>query len=201
MLPPIILASSSLQRKMLMDALGVSYAIIAADIDEEAIRDDDLGRMAEKLARAKAEKVAKENPKSIVIAADTFVISNGKEFQKPKTKEEARMMLTESSGREIKVLTGFCYLDNINHIDFSNLGEYTALCRKMSRKEIETFVEVFPVTTWSGAFSPAYPYGMTLIASLNGSLTGFMHGLPAELVVENLRKSGYEIIPQRLPAG
>ena len=51
----IILASGSKQRKLIMDALGIEYVVIPADIDEKAIRDEDLKSRAEKIARAKAE--------------------------------------------------------------------------------------------------------------------------------------------------
>ena len=54
----IILASGSKQRKIMMDALGISYIVIPADIDEKVIRDENLMLRAEKIARAKAEEVA-----------------------------------------------------------------------------------------------------------------------------------------------
>jgi predicted house-cleaning NTP pyrophosphatase (Maf/HAM1 superfamily) len=56
-------------------------------------------------------------------------------------------------------------------------------------------VEIFPVTTWSAAFSPAYPYGMTLVARINGSFTGFTHGLPMEILIPLLRRSGIAVMP------
>ncbi|MBU6447463.1 hypothetical protein KGQ24_01305, partial [Patescibacteria group bacterium] len=60
---------------------------------------------------------------------------------------------------------------------------------------MDMYVEKFPVTTWAGAFSPAYPYGQTMVAEINGSPTALTHGFPIELVVEYLRKSGFEIHP------
>lgn len=45
------------------------------------------------------------------------------------------------------------------------------------------------MTTWSVGFSPAYPAGAALIEKVDGSLTGFTHGLPMELVADCLQKS------------
>lgn len=70
----IILASGSLNRKMLMDALNILYEIIPAEIDEKAIRDEDLSVRVEKIARAKAESVAYKH-QGIIIAADSFACS------------------------------------------------------------------------------------------------------------------------------
>ena len=64
----IILASSSKQRKIMMDALSITYEIIPADINERMIRDENFELRAEKIARAKAEKVA-EKHKGIIISA------------------------------------------------------------------------------------------------------------------------------------
>ena len=58
----IILASESANRRSVLDALNVIYEALPARIDEKTIRDEDLAKRAEKLARAKAEKLAKKYP-------------------------------------------------------------------------------------------------------------------------------------------
>lgn len=194
-LPPVILASQSPQRKMIMDALGVPYSIVPANVDEEAIRHEDMKVMAENLARAKAEKVAKDHPNTIVIAADCFVICKGKELQKPQDREEAKDMLRLISNETFEVLTGFCYIDQSNNIDVSETVVISTTFREMTENEIHEYVIKYPVTTWSAAFSPAYPYGMTVVDRINGSLNGFIYGIPVELVVKYLRESGYDVCP------
>ncbi|OGH06277.1 MAG: hypothetical protein A2171_01685, partial [Candidatus Levybacteria bacterium RBG_13_35_9] len=150
----IILASGSLNRKMLMDALNIPYEIIPAEIDEKTIRDKDLSKRAKKIARAKAEKVA-ENHKGIVIAADSFAEHNGKVYEKPKTIEEAKQMLREESGNEnSKLHAGVCYIDKENNIDYSISVVIEFSTRKFSEEEIEEIVNKYPVLTWSGGLSP-----------------------------------------------
>ena len=190
----IILASGSLQRKNLFSILNIPFDIVPADIDEKLIRDNDPKSQAEKIARAKAEKVASQN-RGVIIAADTFVVLDDEILEKPIDLEDARKMLKMQSGKRSIVCTGFCYLDSENNIDFSTTSVIGMKLRELSEKEINDYVEKFPVTSWSAAFSPAYPYGTALVSEINGSLTGFTHGLPLDLLVPLLKKSGFEIHP------
>ena len=174
-----------------MDALGLKYEIIPADIDEKAIRDEDLEKRAENIARAKALEVAKNN-QGIIIAADTFAYCNGMVLEKPKDLEEAKEMLKFQSDNEVTVYSGFCYLDKENNIDFSKTSVSKLILRKMNDSEIEYFVNNNPVLQWSAAFSPTYLYQSTFIKHFNGSMTG-VYGLPVEFLAPCLEKSGINI--------
>ena len=188
----IILASGSKQRKIMMDALGIPCVAIPADIDEKSIRDQDFKIRAEKIARAKAEKVAEGN-RGIIISADTFSTCEGKVLEKPKSKDEARMMLKLQAHKECTLYTGFCYIDRVNKIDYSTTAVTKYELRKLSENEIDKFVEENPVTDWSAAFSPAYTYQLGFIKRIEGSLTGCTHGLPTEILIPCLEKSGIKI--------
>lgn len=188
----IILASGSKQRKIMMDALGVPYIVIPADIDEKAIRDENLELRAEKIARAKAEKVASDND-GIIISADTFSACDGKVLEKPKSLDEAREILKLQANKECILYTGFCYIDKANQIDYSKTAITKYVLRKLPEDEINKFVENNPVIEWAAAFSPAYPYQLGFIKHIEGSLTGSTHGLPVELLIPCFEKSGITI--------
>lgn len=190
----IILASSSKERRMFMEVLNIPFEAVPADIDEYVIRDSDLAVRVEKIARAKAEAVAKLHG-GIIIASDCFGEHNGKVYEKPKTTDEAREMLHEQSGTEGKLYSGFCYLDRKSGVDYSKASVIDVRLRKFSDAEIEAMVKTLPVLRWAGAMSPAYPYGATMIASIKGSFTGFIHGLPMEELIPLLRKSGFDVHP------
>lgn len=187
----IILASGSRQRKLIMDSLGVDYEIIPADIDEKAIRDENLVFRAERIARAKAEEVAKNND-GIIIAVDTFASCNSKVLEKPVDVNEAIEMLKLERNNEIMVYSGFCYLDKENNINFSKTSVSKLVMRNLSDEEIKNFVKNTPVLQWSAAFSPMYLYQTTFVKYFEGSITG-LFGLPTEFLVECFEKSGIEI--------
>lgn len=188
----IILASGSKQRRIMMDALGVQYTIIPADIDEKSIRDHNFEIRAEKIARAKAEEVAKGN-EGIVISADTFSACDGEVLEKPKDQADAKRMLNLQAEKTCILYTGFCYIDKLNGINYSKTATTKYILRKLPEEELNKFVKNNPVTDWAAAFSPAYPYQVGFIKYIEGSLTGSTHGLPVELLVECFEKSGVMI--------
>lgn len=185
----IILASQSAQRKILFKTLNVPFEVVPANLDEAAITDINPTKRAEKLAIAKAEKVSQLHPNAIIIAADTFVIDGKRSLEKPRDTDEAREMLKSQSGKNLLEVTGFCFINPSQSRKYS-----TAICteftfRQLNDQEIERYVSTQPVTTWSAAFSPAYPEGLALIASIKGSLSSFTHGLPIEEVTAQLKLS------------
>ncbi len=188
----VILASQSSQRRMILEALGIEFETIPADLDEALIQDEDLVKRAEKVARAKAEEIQRLHPDGIVIAADTFLISNNQALEKPVSLIEAAEMLKLQSGQTIQAVSGLCYLDEEKGVDFSTSVVTEVTFRELSDQEISQFIEVNreKVITWSGAFSPAYPSGAHLIDSITGSYNGFTYGFPIEVVIPLLKKSG-----------
>lgn len=188
----IILASNSATRKKLMDSLEINYEVIPANIDEKAIRDNNLKIQSEKIARAKAEFVAKNND-GIIIAADTFGSIGSIVLEKPKTLKEASEMLRRQSGKTGIMYTGFCYIDKKNGINFSNVSEVKYTFRHLFDEEINIFVRKNPVLTWSAAFSPSDPYQTGFISKIEGSLTALMYGIPSEFLIPLLKKSGVKL--------
>lgn len=191
----IILASISQSRQYALSLLNVPFIILAANIDEKAIRDEDLSIRAAKIARAKAEYVL-ANHDGIIIAGDTFVVCENAILEKPKDTEEAKKMIQHLSGRKAHVYTGFCYLDRQHHLDTARAVIVKCLFRTFTQDEIEKYVTYFPATTWAGGFSTATPYGSTVAAEIHGSYTGFTYGLPLEILIPLLRESGYAISPR-----
>jgi len=191
----LILASSSKQRIALIEALSIPFTIVPADIDEKTIRDANLLKQAEKIARAKAEFVLAMHPDAIVLAGDSFNVINGKVYEKPQTLLEAKQMLREESGKKGEVYAGICYIDSEKNINISKTIETSFQFRTFTEEEIDGYVEKFPVLTWAGSESSAYIYGMTFIQTINGSLTGLTHGFPMETVIPLLQESGFKIKP------
>lgn len=182
----IILASQSKQRLNLLRTLPLPIEVMPANINEQAVPFADQYDKAEKIALAKAQKIASNQPDAIIIAADTFCYLEGRILEKPKSLEEAKDMLRFQSGKKIEVLTGYAFLDTKLNLQKSGCEKVSMQMRKLSANEIERYVANEPVLTWSAAFSPAYDSGMALIKSIDGNLTAFSHGLPIDLLVDFL---------------
>jgi septum formation protein len=89
----LILASKSASRRAMLDAAGVAYKSVPADIDERAVEAGLAGaappEVAEALAVAKAAAVAMLHPGALVLGSDSLVVCNGRRFDKPGSREEA----------------------------------------------------------------------------------------------------------------
>ena len=107
----IVLASASPRRRELLPALGVTFEVIPADIDESG-EDADAARLARDLARRKALAVAADRPADTVIGADTIVVLEGRQLGKPADATEARAMLEALRGRTHHVVTGVAVIAN-----------------------------------------------------------------------------------------
>lgn len=185
----VILASKSPQRKNIMQATGVEFEVVPADIDEQAVIEANPHQRAGLIAQKKAEAVQKKHPLAIVIAADTYIVLNDEVLEKPQNLAAAKEMLTKQSGQVLTELTGFCYLDPVEKIEFTKTAVVEVEFRRLSAAEIDGYVTTQPVLTWSAAFCPAYDSGASLIKSINGSFTGFTHGLPLEELIPLLEQS------------
>ena len=103
----IILASGSPRRQEILDLMGISFQVDAADVDERC--EGNAREVVLALARRKAEAVALRHPDEIILAADTVVDCDGI-LNKPEDAADARRMLRLLSGRWHDVYTGVCVL-------------------------------------------------------------------------------------------
>lgn len=182
----IVLASASKQRQKLLQTVIDFFEVVPADIDEKAITGVTFEKKALAIAQAKAEKVSQQVRNSTIIAADSFIVCAGQIFEKPLSKDDAQEMLSKLSGNWVTEYTGCCLLDQVHNTISTHCAQPRAKFRSLSFMEIEKYVGNNPVTEWSGGFSPAYDAGVALISRLDGSLSGFTHGLPLEWVLKEL---------------
>jgi septum formation protein len=104
--PKLVLASSSPRRRELLAALGLTFSVRHVDVDESLLPSESAFDAAERLARAKAERVAAEALDALVVGADTLVVLEGAALGKPRDRADARWMLSALAGRTHDVVTG-----------------------------------------------------------------------------------------------
>lgn len=105
--PKLILASKSASRRAMLDAAGVHYEAMPADLDERAIedglRDASPAEIAEALSVAKAAALARLHPQALVLGSDSLVVVEGKRFDKPTSREDAAQHLAFFSGKVMEL--------------------------------------------------------------------------------------------------
>ena len=104
---PLVLASGSATRRAMLDAAGIAVTVAPSDVDEARIRDRLLAdnpavphaRIALVLAEEKAKAVSAQHEGALVIGADQVLSFEGRLFEKPRDREDARASLVALRGK------------------------------------------------------------------------------------------------------
>jgi len=171
----IILASQSPRRQELLKQLGLTFEVCSANIDEHFSEDLPIEKVAEFLAKQKAEVVAGQHPQGLIIAADTVVILDKKILGKPSDLKEAREMLESLSGKKHQVISGVCVLDAEQCFSFSSVTQVEFI--ELEAAQIEYYINHFEVLDKAGAYAIQEWIGMVGIRKIEGDFYNVM-GLP-----------------------
>ena len=142
MTPPLILASQSPFRRMLMENAGLAFSAEAAAIDERAVeaalseRNPTPPEVAAALAVEKAQDVAGRNPGALVIGSDQTLSLEGRVFHKPADMAEAKSHLLSMSGRTHELNCGVALVR-----DGETLWNHVSIARLTMRPLSEDFVD------------------------------------------------------------
>jgi len=107
--PPLVLASTSPQRRAILEQLGIPFEAIVPTYDEELTGTDPVTEV-ERRAQGKAQSVAGIADDRPVLGVDTEVVLAGRVYGKPADHAEAEAMLEELSGTTHEVVSGLCLL-------------------------------------------------------------------------------------------
>ena len=99
--PPLILASTSVYRRELLQRFRIPFEVVAPHVDETPMPAETPQDLASRLALAKAHAVAKNKPEAVVIGSDQVVNLRGECLGKPGTHEKAFHQLQRLSGQEV----------------------------------------------------------------------------------------------------
>jgi septum formation protein len=183
----IILASLSPRRRFLLKQLGLEFTAISAEIDEsfpEGMTPDEIAIfLAEKKAGHFEELL--EDPKNLLITADTLVLIDGHILGKPENKEGAMKMLQTLSGNMHQVITGMCIRSRDKSRSFT--AWTNVWFKPLSAAEIDYYLTHFKPYDKAGAYGAQEWIGYIGITRLEGSYFNVM-GLPVQMLYEELRQ-------------
>jgi septum formation protein len=108
--PPLLLASTSPQRRAILQQLGIPFDVVAPRYEEHDPPDADPRELVLAHARGKAESVAAEADGRPVLGVDTTVALDGRIYGKPADAGDAERMLEALSGRTHAVMSGLCLI-------------------------------------------------------------------------------------------
>lgn len=187
----LILASSSPQRKILLEGLGLKFEIIPSGIEEDDHPENDPAVRAADLARLKARDIAGKHPGAVVIGCDTLVVSErGELLEKPKDADDVRRMIQAHSGAVSLVHSAVCVIDAKGK-PHEGVSSSTVRFKKLSSKDIDWWIGTGLWKDRSGGFQIDGP-GQLMIDRIEGDWTGVV-GLPMFLLGQLLEGAGLSV--------
>ena len=174
----MILASRSPRRAELLAAAGISFEVLAADIDESVRPGEDPAAYVERLAIEKARAVLALRPTATVLGADTTVVIDDLILGKPVDVEEATAMLRRLRGRVHDVFTGValvCATGVLSAVDRTRVW-----FAPMTDEDIAWYVASGEPVDRAGAYA-IQGLASRFIPRIEGSYTNVV-GLPVALV-------------------
>lgn len=187
----LVLASSSVQRKALLQQIGLTPQCIAADIDETPLVNEAAVDYVQRLAREKCHAVlqAQAHP-AIVMGADTCIVINEKILGKPADKDEALQTLSLLSATEHRVMSGVAVSDGRQTREI--ICQTTVRFRAISSDEMLAYWHTGEPRGKAGSYA-IQGLGAIFVESIHGSYSNVV-GLPLQEVSQQLAAFGYPLL-------
>jgi septum formation protein len=140
---PLILASQSRARQMLLANAGINFEAVPAEIDERAVQQSSNlsapGDIAALLAREKARSVSMRQPGQFVVGADQTLALGKRLFSKPAGRFEAAEQLRALAGRSHELHSAVAVARD-GKILFEAVAIAGMTMRRLSEDEIEAYL-------------------------------------------------------------
>ena len=141
---PLILASQSRARQMLLANAGIPFEAVPADIDERAVQQASglsaPGEIAGLLAREKALAVSMRQPGKYVVGADQTLALEHRLFSKPVGSVQAAEQLRELAGRSHQLHSAVAVARD-GKIVFEDTAIARMTMRQLSATAIRTYLD------------------------------------------------------------
>ncbi len=171
----LVLASASPYRRALLSRLGLAFDCAPAELDERPAAGEPPVALARRLARAKAQAVARRN--SIVIGSDQLAVLDTTLLGKPGNHQRARSQLRALSGRSVTFLTAVAVLTTDSGQWSEHLDKTRVTFRQLSEAEIEGYLAAEQPYDCAGAFK-AEGLGIALFEEIVSHDPTALIGLP-----------------------
>jgi septum formation protein len=186
--PTIVLASASPRRAELLRNAGIPFTVDVANIPEVGRPGESPVEHAERLARDKAQVVARRNPGKIVLGADTIVVVGDQILGKPRDAKDAARMLRLLSGRAHEVITGVClaFLETGNRKLETSSEQTKVYFAQLNSDDLQNYISTKEPMDKAGAYA-IQGIASRWITRIEGDYANVV-GLPVALVWKMLQE-------------
>ena len=189
----LILASTSPQRRAILEQLAIPFEVVAPDYVEDDPPDADAVELVRRHATGKARSVHVDG--NVTLGVDTTVLLDGRVYGKAAGREHAGRMLRELSGRTHTVVSGVCLLSGGDDDDVVRHDRTDVTFRSLPADVVDAYLESGEWEGRAGAYA-IQGLGGRLVVRIEGDYLNVV-GLPGALLVSILEQRAPKLLQTR----
>ncbi len=188
----LILGSTSIYRKQLLEKLKIPFSVIKPDCDEDAVKKElennhvKKSDWAKQLSEAKAKSISSDG---LIITSDQTVVFNNEILGKPKTFEKAFQQLKKMQGNTHLLITAVTLKNGSELRTFVQVDQMHM--RSLSDSEISNYLKLDEPYDAAGSYKIENS-GITLFTRIQCQDFTGIQGLPMIWLTAQLKEYNYE---------
>lgn len=188
----LVLASSSVYRKSLLERLGLEFECCSPNVDEKLLDHLSLEENVQDIALRKARAVVEQYPGSLIIASDQLCSINSEVLGKPHDHKNAREQLVKASGQTVIFNTSLVVYNASNDQILTHCDETSVVFRRLTETEILRYLDREKPYDCAGSFK-VESLGVSLFEKVINQDPTALIGLPLIALCHMLRKNGIAV--------
>lgn len=189
----LILASSSIYRRELLERLQLPFTIVSPDVDETPLPGEAPEDTALRLAQEKARKVGLSHQQALIIGCDQVATQDGMQLGKPLIHDNAVKQLRMMRGRSVTFHSALCLYNASTDSMQAEVVPYLVEFRDLSDDQIENYLHKEQPYHCAGS-AKSEGLGIALIAAMQGNDPNALIGLPLITLISMLQNEGVNVI-------
>jgi len=185
----IILASTSVFRRALLEKLDLEFSTDSPDIDESPIDGETAEQLVLRLSESKAACIAAKHSQGLVIGSDQVACIDGEILGKPGNFDNAMQQLLKASGKSVDFYTGLCLFNAQSGQKQTLVDVFKVHFRNLSDEQISRYLKKEEPYNCAGSFK-SEGYGISLFERLEGDDPNALIGLPLIKLIQLFEKEG-----------
>ena len=190
---PLILASTSVYRRQLLERLRLPFSVVASDVDETPLPGEAPETLACRLALAKAQSVAQAHPGAVVIGSDQVADLDGQALGKPGNHVRAVQQLQTMRGKTVIFQTAVAVVCRETGFAQTDLAQVKVKFRDLSDAQIDAYLRAETPYDCAGS-AKSEGLGIALLERIDNDDPTALIGLPLIRTCRLIEAAGIQVI-------
>lgn len=180
----LTLASTSKFKNEIFDKVKLTHYSMKPTCEEISSKTNPYEYVME-LSLNKAKSILEKSKTDIIIGLDTIVVINDKIIEKPKSTEEAKQNLRDSSNNKASIITGIAIINKETNQVINTYQESIVYFNEISESDINFYIENEPDYLYASGFI-VETIASNFINKIEGSYYNIL-GAPVEKIYDILK--------------